>query len=98
MSEVASSSGGSMSSMDASERQLPEGAYYAKTIFDRHGVASSDRSRLVERVLTLAYSAAHRRVRGQTPWTFEEMSELAKHFGETLDEVFVAAAKTRAEG
>ena len=46
-----------------SERQLTGGAFYAKTVFDRNGVAISERSRLVERILNLAYSAAHRRVR-----------------------------------
>ena len=80
-----------------SERQLTGGAFYAKTVFDRNGVAISERSRLVERILNLAYSAAHRRVRGQASWTVEELEALAKHFGESLDEVFVAAAKTRAE-
>ena len=48
------------------DRQLTGGAFYAKTVFDRNGVAISERSRLVERILNLAYSAAHRRVRGQT--------------------------------
>lgn len=79
------------------ERQLTGGAYYAKTVFDRNGVPISERSRLVERILNLAYSAAHRRVRGQASWTVEELEALATHFGESLDEVFVAAAKTRAE-
>lgn len=83
--------------VSGSERQLEAGAFYAKTVFDRHGIATSDRSRLVERVLNLAYSAAHRRVRGQASWTVEELGALATHFGESLDEVFVAAAKTRAE-
>ena len=49
------------------------------------------------KVLDLAYSAAHRRVRGTTPWTIEDPEALAQHFGESLDELFVAAAKTRAE-
>jgi CheY-like chemotaxis protein len=79
------------------ERQFERGAFYAKTILDRHGVAMPERSRLVAKVLDLAYSAAHRRVRGTTPWTVEDLEALAQHFGESLDELFVAAAKTRAE-
>ncbi len=81
----------------APERQFERGAFYAKTILDRHGVAMPERSRLVSKVLDLAYSAAHRRVRGTTPWTVEDLEALAQHFGESLDELFVAAAKTRAE-
>ena len=77
-------------------RQMSEGAYYAKTVFDRHGIAMSERSKLVERILGLAYSAAHRRVKGQSPWTVEDLGVLARHFGETLDKVFIAAAKSRA--
>lgn len=73
------------------------GAFYARTVFDRHGVPHSERSRLVERILALAYSAAHRRVRGKASWTIEELEALAAHFGETLDEVFIAAAKSRAD-
>jgi CheY-like chemotaxis protein len=76
---------------------LSGGAFYAQTVFDRHGVPHSERSRLVERILQLAYSAAHRRVRGKASWTIEELQALAAHFGETLDEVFIAAAKTRGD-
>lgn len=76
---------------------LGGGAFYAQTVFDRHGVPHSERSRLVERILELAYSAAHRRVRGKASWTIEELESLAAHFGETLDEVFIAAAKMRAD-
>ena len=76
---------------------LSGGAFYARTVFDRHGVPHSERSRLVERILQLAYSAAHRRVRGKASWTIEELEALATHFGETLDEVFLAAAKMRAD-
>ncbi len=76
---------------------LSGGAFYAQTVFDRHGVPHTERSRLVERILQLAYSAAHRRVRGKASWTIEELDALATHFGETLDEVFIAAAKMRAD-
>ncbi len=76
---------------------LSGGAFYARTVFDRHGTPHSERSRLVERILKLAYSAAHRRVRGKASWTIEELEALATHFGETLDEVFLAAAKMRAD-
>ena len=79
------------------ERHLSGGAFYAKTLLDRHGIATPERSRLVEKVLDLAYSAAHRRIRGQASWSFEELAALAQHFGESLDDVFIAAAKTRAE-
>lgn len=79
------------------ERQLGEGAYLAKTVFDRYGIAISERAKMVEGIFGLAYSAAHRRLKGQSPWTVEDLAVLAKHFGETLDEVFIAAVKTRAE-
>ena len=81
----------------ASERQeLTGGAFYAKTIFDRHQVATTERSRLAEKVLGIAYSAAHRRVKGEFEWKFSELAAIAAHFGESLDEVFFSAAKTRA--
>lgn len=82
---------------DAQERALPAGAFYAQAIFDMQGVPQNERSRLVERVLGLAYSAAHRRVKGQTPWTVDELEVVANHFGQSLDDVFIAAAKSRAE-
>ena len=82
---------------EGSPAPLSGGAFYAQTIFDRNGIAHTERSRLVERVLQLAYSAAHRRVRGKASWTIEELESLASHFGETLDEVFIAAARMRAD-
>jgi len=80
-----------------SERQLTGGAYYAKTIFDRYGIATSQRARLVEKIFGIAYGSAHRRVQGKSSWTVEDLDALARHFGESLDELFVAAAKSRAE-
>jgi CheY-like chemotaxis protein len=76
---------------------LSGGAFYAQTILDRHAIPLTERSRLVQRIFGLAYSAAHRRVRGQASWTIEELEVLASHFGETLDQVFIAAAKMRAD-
>jgi len=76
---------------------LSGGAFYAQTVLDRHAVPLTERSRLVQRIFGLAYSAAHRRVRGQASWTIEELEVLAGHFGETLDQVFIAAAKMRAD-
>ena len=75
---------------------LANGASYAEAIFDRHGVAPTDRIKLVGQVLKLAYSAAHRRVRGAMAWTIPELETLARHYGDTLDEVFVAIAKRQA--
>ena len=69
------------------------GVFYANALFERHGVPVSDRSRLAEKVLKLAYSAAHRRMRGEKSLTFREMTTLADHFGESLDHVFAAAAE-----
>ncbi len=77
--------------------QLGGGAFYAQTVLDRHAVPLTERSRLVLRIFGLAYSAAHRRVRGQASWTIEELEVLASHFGETLDQMFIAAAKMRAD-
>ena len=73
------------------------GAFYARTLLDRHGVPPTERSRLVERVLGLNYSAAHRRMRGQVAWSIEDLEALARHFGETLYEVFFAAARMQAD-
>lgn len=87
----------SPSEQSGSERQLTGGAYYAKTIFDRYGIATSQRARLVEKIFDIAYGSAHRRVQGKSSWTVEDLDALAGHFGESLDDLFVAAAKTRAE-
>jgi CheY-like chemotaxis protein len=71
---------------------LTHGAHYANTLFNRHHVAPrAERTRLVAGVLGLEYRAAHRRVRGEIPWTFEELAQLAAHFGESLQQVFSAA-------
>jgi len=77
---------------EASAPNSNSGAFYANSIFDRHSVPlRGDRTRLVQQVLGLEYRAAHRRVRGEAPFTFEEMAKLAGHFGETLPDVFSAA-------
>lgn len=88
---------GELDESPAEPTQFALGAYYAKTLFDRHNIATRERSRLVERVLKIAYSAAHRRVKGSAPMTFEELSLLAAHFGETLADVFASAATADAE-
>ncbi|MGY4831807.1 helix-turn-helix domain-containing protein (plasmid) [Sphaerotilaceae bacterium SBD11-9] len=88
---------GELDDSSSEQPQFALGAYYARTLFDRHGVASRERSRLVERVLGIAYSAAHRRVKGSAPLTFEELNILAAHFGETLADVFSAAASADAK-
>jgi CheY-like chemotaxis protein len=83
---------------DPTEAPLTNGAYYAATLFDRHGVAvRAERTRLVQTVLDLEYRAAHRRVRGEFPFTIEELAKLAGHFGETLNELFATAAAASAD-
>jgi len=82
---------------DAAPSAPGGGAFYAQTLLDRHAVPPTERSRLVERVLGLNYSAAHRRVRGQVAWSIEDLETLAGHFGETLYEVFFAAARMQAD-
>lgn len=82
---------------EESEPQLVHGAYYAKTLFDRHEVPNRSRTELVRKLLKLSYSPAHRRVRGLEPWTFEELETVAANFGETVQSVVVAAANQDAE-
>lgn len=80
------------SDLDEAAPNSNSGAFYANNIFDRHSVPlRGDRTRLIQQVLGLEYRAAHRRVRGEAPFTFEEMAKLAAYFNETLPEVFAAA-------
>jgi CheY-like chemotaxis protein len=70
---------------------LKFGAFYAKTLLDRHQVPQSQRTKLISQATGLQYGAAHRRAKGDASWTFEELDQLARNFGETLDQVFYEA-------
>lgn len=83
------------SDLDETAPSSNSGAFYVNNVFERHSVPQrGERTRLVQEVLGLEYRAAHRRVRGEAPFTFEEVAKIAGHFGETLPEVFAAALST----
>lgn len=73
---------------EESKGELKLGAFYAKTLLDRHQVPRNRRTKVISHVTGLQYGAAHRRARGEAPWTFEELEQLAQHFDETLDQLF----------
>jgi CheY-like chemotaxis protein len=66
-------------------------------LFARHQVPDRERSKLVEKLLGLSYHAAHRRVTGLLPWTFEELAQVAAHYGESVADVVVAEQAEEAQ-
>jgi CheY-like chemotaxis protein len=62
----------------------------------RHGVGSRHQAALVAQICAISVSQARRKFRG-TPWLFNEVFQLCRHFNEALDTVFGATAPSTLE-
>lgn len=62
-----------------------------RLMLERHGHAASQHSYLVQEALGLSYSQAHRKVRGEAPWTLDELAIAAEYFGEPLRDILKPA-------
>jgi hypothetical protein len=57
-------------------------AFRVKDLMERNGVAKRAQSSELSRILGLSFSAASRKMKGQLPWTIEQLGDVAAHFGE----------------
>lgn len=74
----------------ASEDRQSLAARVMHLLFDRQGVHERKRSKLVQDLLGISYQAAYRRVNADGSWSLEELEQVAKHFGESLPDLFQA--------
>ena len=69
---------------------LPIASRYVRDLLNRHNVPFSQHVTTIADVMKVGYSPAYRRMNGTVAWELEEIEAVAKHFGETLAEVFAA--------
>ena len=69
---------------------------YVRSVFERHGVPKYRQSAALATAFGLSYSQAHRRLNGTSPWSLEDLVQLASLFGETLADVVAAHDRTSA--
>ena len=56
-------------------------------LLTRHGIPKYRFAVTVSEILGLSYSAGNRRLTTNASWSLEELSRVAEHFGETLEEL-----------
>lgn len=54
-----------------------------RDLMDRHGVAKRAQASKLASILGLSFSAASRKMKGQLPWTLDQLNDVAAHFHET---------------
>lgn len=54
-----------------------------RNLMERHGVAPRRQASELSRILSLSFSAASRKMKGQLPWDLKQLAAVATHFGET---------------
>ncbi len=63
---------------------LPLALRYVRSLLERHGLPRYRQSAWLAKAVGLSYSQAHRRLNGASPWSLEDLAQLANLFGETL--------------
>lgn len=63
---------------------LPLAAKFVRSLLERHGLARYRQSAWLADAVGLSYSQAHRRLNGASPWSLEDLTQVADLFGETL--------------
>src|SRR3982751_5014777 len=58
-----------------------------RALMERHGLPKYRQSAWLADATGLSYSQAHRRMTGTSPWSLEDLAQVAALFGETLAEV-----------
>ncbi|WP_028215740.1 helix-turn-helix domain-containing protein [Paraburkholderia mimosarum] len=53
-----------------------------RALMERHGVAPRRQASELSRILSLSFSAASRKLKGQYPWDLKQLAAIATHFGE----------------
>src|SRR5437764_7929871 len=55
-----------------------------RALMERHGLAKYRQSAWLAEAIGLSYAQAHRRMNGTSPWSLEDLSQVAGLFGESL--------------
>ena len=69
---------------------LPIASRYVRELLNRHDVPLAQHVTTIADAMKVGYSPAYRRMSGAVAWELEEIETVAKHFGETLADVFAA--------
>ncbi len=72
-----------------------------RDLMERHDIAKHNQSSELARILALSFSQAHRKMRGNSPWTLVQIKKVASHFGEpprTLIDTFTETEATPTKG
>lgn len=83
---------------------LLDSAHIARRVQDlmeRHDIGKRNQSGELARILDLSFSQAHRKMRGNSPWTLVQIKKVASHYGEspsTLIETFADTETTPTKG
>ncbi|WP_422527481.1 helix-turn-helix domain-containing protein [Serratia fonticola] len=54
-----------------------------RELFLQHGIGKRQHAKELSRILDLSFSHAHRKLKGQSPWTLEQINSVALALGET---------------
>lgn len=54
-----------------------------RELFLHYGIGKRQHARELSRILDLSFSHAHRKLKGQSPWTLEQINSVAAALGET---------------
>ncbi|AHG20075.1 histidine kinase [Chania multitudinisentens RB-25] len=53
-----------------------------RELFSHHGIGKRQQAKELSRILELSFSHAHRKLKGQSPWTLEQINKVAAALGE----------------
>jgi CheY-like chemotaxis protein len=67
---------------------VPLASGYVRSLLNRHDVPASRHVTTVAEVLGMGYTLVYRRMKGVVAWELEEIQKVARHFGESLSDVF----------
>ena len=73
---------------------VPVASRYVKALLTRHEIPSNQHVTTIADVLGVAYTLAYRRMNGTVAWELEEIETVAKHYGESLANVFAERSLT----
>lgn len=60
-----------------------------KKLMEKNAVTKRHQANQLSEILGLSFSHAHRKMKGESPWTIAQIQEVARHFGEPASTLFV---------
>ncbi len=73
--------------------EAPLALRYVRALLERHTIPKYRQSAWLANAFELSYSQAHRRLNGTSPWSLEDLVQLAALFGETLADLISSPDK-----